>query len=85
MSDASNTAQLPGSILRELSDIVDKRKASVELNPKDVDWFLEMNFLAVKVNDVFVLVDDILSSRDERGLGFLCSESLRSIVMVRVH
>ena len=37
MSDASNTAQLPGSILRELSDIVDKRKASVELNPKDVD------------------------------------------------
>ena len=33
-----------------------------------------MNFSAFKVNDVLVWIDGILSSKDERGLGFLCSE-----------
>ena len=37
MTDASNTAQLPGSILGKLSDVVGERKANVELNPNHVD------------------------------------------------
>ena len=35
---------------------------------------MNMNFPTFKENDVLVLVDGILSSRDECDLNFLCSE-----------
>ena len=65
MSDASNTAQLPG-ILGNLTDVVGKGKAIVKL--KDI----EVNFSAFKENDVLVPVNSILSSRNERSSGLLC-------------
>ena len=34
MNDASETAQLPGSILGKLSDMASEHKASLELNPR---------------------------------------------------